>query len=221
MLIEAGSVKYVLVRYQRGVRHAALALDFPSTDNDGIPRLRACESADRSLETRVLRAGSAAPAHADKSVAVVGCGAIGSHVADLLFRSGVRQLTLIDPERYRPGNVIRHTADNTYEGAPKTAAVSVRLSATGLDTESVSVYNVQIRDPHQALALVEAHDLVVDATAAARATALLRWAAESTGSSVVSVCVQRDGGIARVDRFPLRDGESHLDAVADIHREDR
>jgi hypothetical protein len=46
-----------------------------------------------------------------------------------------------------------------------------------------------------------------------RATALLRWAAESTGRPVVSVCVQRDGAIARADRLPLREDEDHLPVV--------
>ncbi len=220
-LIAVDSVKYVLVRYQRGVRSAGLVLDFPSTDNDGVPRIRACESADQSLETRVLRAGPAAPTYADKKVAVVGCGAIGSHVADLLFRSGVAQLTLIDPERYHPGNVVRHTADNAYAGASKVVAVRMRLEATGLAVDSVDMQSVLLHDPEQALALVADHDLVVDATAAAKATALLRWAAESTGKSVVSVCVQRQGGIARVDRFPLRDSESHLEAVAHVQGDDQ
>ncbi|MFV8296017.1 ThiF family adenylyltransferase [Mycolicibacterium fortuitum] len=208
-LVKAGSLEYVLVRYQRGPRQAALLLDFPNTDGD-VPVLAARESADQSVETRTLRAGAVASTYADKKVAIVGSGAIGSHVADLLFRSGVTQLTLIDPEVYRPGNVIRHTAHHTYAGASKTIAVKTRLAATGLDVSEVTTENSQISRPEQTLELVKSHDLVIDATADARATALLRWAGESTGRTVISVCVQRDGGIARVDRFPLRENESHL-----------
>ncbi|MBU8830554.1 ThiF family adenylyltransferase, partial [Mycolicibacterium goodii] len=214
-LIVAESLSYILVRYQRGSRSAALVLDFPRNP-DGIPQLRACESADKSTETRRLRAGPAAPDYADKKVAVVGCGAVGSYLADLLFRSGVGQLTLIDPERYRPGNVIRHSADNAFVGIPKVNAVKAQLASTGLDTEQVELDSGRLTDPDQALQLVEEHDLVVDATADARATALLRWAAETTGRRVISVCVQRDGGIARVDRFPIQQGETHLDPVPNL-----
>ncbi|HKO30433.1 MAG TPA: ThiF family adenylyltransferase [Nitrospiraceae bacterium] len=211
-LIKAGSLDFIMVRYQRGSRHAALVVDFPSGDGN-MPTLAARESADQSLETRTLRAGTAASAYSDKKVAVVGCGAIGSHTTDLLFRSGVTQMTLIDPEVYRPGNVIRHTAHHTNAGASKTSAVKARLAAAGLAVDDVTTENVRISNPEQALELAQSHDLIVDATADARATALLRWAGEAAGTTVVSVCVQRDGGVARVDRFPLREGESHLDPV--------
>ena len=65
-LIGAGSLSYILMRYQRGTRQAALVIDFPRT-SDGIPKLRACESADQSTETRTLRAGAAAPTMGQES----------------------------------------------------------------------------------------------------------------------------------------------------------
>ncbi|MDO3175906.1 ThiF family adenylyltransferase [Mycobacteroides abscessus] len=211
-LIEVGSLTHILVRYQRGTRRAALVVDFPRS-SAGIPELRACEGADQSTETRTLRAGPAAPDYAHKKVAVVGCGAVGSHAADLLFRSGVRQLALVDPERYRPGNVIRHAADNAFVGALKVSAVKAQLTATGLDTDQIQTVSGRITDPDQALQLVRANDVIVDATADARATALLRWATEAAGGRLISVCIQRDGGIARVDRFPLQADETHLEPV--------
>jgi predicted ThiF/HesA family dinucleotide-utilizing enzyme len=211
-LIAAGSLRYILVRYQRGGRHAALVLDFPGPVGNS-QTLRACESADQSTDTRTLRAGPAARKYSDKKVVVVGCGAVGSHVADLLFRSGVRRMTLIDPERLRPGNVIRHAADNQFAGTPKTSAVKARLAATGLAVDQVEADDSRIGNPDDVLELVRAHDLVVDATGDARATALLRWATEAQGGKMISVCVQRGGGIARVDRFPLRAAESHVDPV--------
>jgi hypothetical protein len=62
----------------------------------------------------------------------------------------------------------------------------------------------------EALELVGAHDLVVDVTANARASSLLASAANATGRTVISVCVQRAGDVIRVDRFPLRGQERHL-----------
>jgi hypothetical protein len=67
--------------------------------------------------------------------------------------------------------------------------------------------------PTQALALFDDHDLVIDATADQRATSLLWWAAEAIGKPFVTACVQREGGIARADRLPLRPGEQHLPPV--------
>lgn len=218
-LIQLGSVRYVLLRYQRRTRRAALALEFPTT-REGVPVLRACESADQSMATRTLRAGRAAPDFKDTKVAVIGCGAIGSHIADLLFRSGVYQLTLLDAEKLRPGNIIRHTADDAFIGDWKPNAVKAQLRITGLPTDDVRTEIARVDDPAQALELARSHDLIVDATADARATSLLRWAAEQTGTSLVSACIQRDGGIARIDRFPLRHAERHLEAVPRAGRED-
>jgi hypothetical protein len=70
-----------------------------------------------------------------------------------------------------------------------------------------------VSTPAEAVGLLAGHDLVVDATANARATAMLGWAAERTGRPMVSICLQREGAVARADRFPLRDGEQHLDPV--------
>ena len=85
--------------------------------------VKAVESADTSHGTRWLRAGVAHTQLAATSVCVVGCGAVGSFVADLLFRSGVSHLHLVDPERMRPGNVVRHLAGNRSVGQLKVAAV--------------------------------------------------------------------------------------------------
>src|SRR5262249_6019899 len=43
-----------------------------------------------------------------------------------------------------------------------------------------------------------------------RATALLAWAADTARRSLITVCVQREGGLARADRLPLRGDEQHL-----------
>lgn len=211
-LAVAGGLRYVLVRYQRGARQAAMVLSVAAVQ-EGLPVLMACESADQSEATRTLRSGVAASTYADSKVAVVGCGAVGSHIADLLFRSGVRKLTLIDPETLRPGNIIRHTANNDSVGVSKTNAVKARLAETGLDVSEVVTKGDRMADLRHARDLALTHDLVVDATADARTTALVRWAAESTGTTAISACVQRDGGIARVDRFPLRGDEQHLAPV--------
>lgn len=211
-LIDVGSVEFILLRYRRGERDAVIALRIPGKI-DGLPALRAYESADTSKSTRTLRSGTAASSYAKKKVAIVGCGAIGSNLADLLFRSGVQHITLIDPERLRPGNIIRHLADNSLVGLPKTTAVKAELDSLGLDTTNVVSNTGRVTDPEQALQLAHSHDLIVDTTADARATELLYWATEELGKRMISVCLQRNGGIVRVDRFPLWEDEQHLAPV--------
>ncbi|MCA8161088.1 ThiF family adenylyltransferase [Burkholderia cepacia] len=46
-----------------------------------------------------------------KHIAVLGCGAVGSVVAEALAAAGVGRLTLIDPDEYSEDNVFRHVLD--------------------------------------------------------------------------------------------------------------
>lgn len=213
-LIGFGVITLLLLRYTHGGAPGALALRVRQTST-GIA-LVACESADASAATRGLRAGPAAPRLADVRIAVVGCGAIGSFAADLLFRSGVRQLTLVDGERLRPGNVVRHLAGVEHVGRYKTGAVRACLASVDPNVSGVRTIGTLI-DVEGALDLVRGHEVVLDATGSARASSLLATAAErvsrGSGHTVVSACVQRDGDVLRVDRMPLRRGEVHLPAL--------
>lgn len=64
---------------------------------------------------------------ADRQVLLVGIGALGSPIADLLARAGVGALDLIDPELFEPGNVTRHELTLRDAGFPKADAVGARL----------------------------------------------------------------------------------------------
>jgi molybdopterin/thiamine biosynthesis adenylyltransferase len=210
-------LRLVLVLYKRNGECGLLALQCrPDTDVTGGIQLSAIEAADESISSRVLRAGRQSKTLAARRVAVVGCGAIGSFTADILFRSGISQLTLQDAQRLRPGNLVRHLATEEELGDFKANAVRERLRATGIPVSQVGVVTGSLSTPEQALALLKSHCVVVDATGDGQATGLLQWAAQQSGAWLVSVCVQREGGIARVDRWPLHDGETHRAAVPEL-----
>ena len=78
---------------------------------------------------------SAPPHH----VAVLGCGSVGSTIADLLVRSGVRALTLVDPDTVSPENLSRSVYATSDVGQPKAKALARRLSAIAPDLEVTSV----------------------------------------------------------------------------------
>jgi hypothetical protein len=214
-LISFGVVNLLVLRYSRGRTESALALKVRRTLG-GIEVI-ACESADTSVATRNMRAGPAAPELAEVKVAVVGCGAIGSFAADLLFRAGVRQLTMCDRERLRPGNVVRHLAGAEHVGRPKTHAVRDCLARIDASVHGVKAQTHALLRLDDAVALVRDHDVVLDATGNARASSLLATAAGAVGPAlghaVVSACVQRDGDVLRVDRLPLRGAETSLPAL--------
>lgn len=74
-----------------------------------------------------------------KHVAVLGCGAIGSVVADSLAASGVGKLTLIDHDEFSEDNVFRHLLEPLWVDIPKVHALKIRLTQhyPGLDVTPV------------------------------------------------------------------------------------
>ncbi len=90
--------------------------DHNETGLAGLPlRSRFCRCAIDSLRTeRLLRRVEGQSANAylmEKSVAVVGCGSIGSFMADMLSRSGIRRMLVLDRETLESANLPRHLLD--------------------------------------------------------------------------------------------------------------
>jgi molybdopterin/thiamine biosynthesis adenylyltransferase len=211
-LVHEHGLRHLLLRYTRSGTPGTLALVLEAAGNapgarQASPRVRSSPTADTSVAARRLRSGVGAPELASFRVAIVGCGAVGSAMVDLLFRNGVTRQILLDPDRLRPGNVIRHLADDRHVGLHKVHATRQRLGEVGLVVDDVDARVDAIGSPGSALLLMDEVDAVVDATGDEWTTALLRWAAESTQTTVVSAAVQREGGIARADRFPAPVGD--------------
>ena len=64
---------------------------------------------------------------AQRSVAILGVGALGSQIAALLARAGVANFLLVDSDVLSPGNRVRHELDLADVGRFKTAALGDRL----------------------------------------------------------------------------------------------
>ncbi|MDJ0385857.1 ThiF family adenylyltransferase [Streptomyces sp. G-G2] len=71
--------------------------------------------------------GLLSPALADTHVLLVGVGSVGSHLAELLVRSGVGRLTLVDPDRVEPANLGRSLFGVRDIGRNKARATARRL----------------------------------------------------------------------------------------------
>ncbi len=61
-------------------------------------------------------------------IVIFGCGALGSSVAELLARGGVHQMSLVDHDTIKFGNLCRHTLDGSSVGLNKAKALAERLS---------------------------------------------------------------------------------------------
>jgi hypothetical protein len=204
--IRDGRYGLLLLRYSRAGQEGVVALAASANRDDEII-LRAHLSAGTTTAVRRLRAGTHASALAAKSVAVVGCGAVGSFVAEGLARAGLGSLTLQDGDVLRPGNLIRHIATNTEVGLGKPDTIRRVLATRGLLAEgNCHTINEPLIEPSAARDLLSKHDLVIDATADGAVTTLLGHAAEDSDRVVLSVCTQNDGDSVRVDLLPPLSG---------------
>ncbi len=79
----------------------------------------------------------------DKTVALIGCGSIGSQVAQVLAHSGVGRFLLIDPDVLSWDNVARHALGGSYVGQNKAEAMANYLSVNFPHIEIVNAHKDQ------------------------------------------------------------------------------
>ena len=78
----------------------------------------------------------------DAHVFVLGCGALGSAIAETLIRAGIRKLTIADRDYVELSNLQRQqlfTEQDAIEGTPKVVAAEARLRAIRSDVEIVAL----------------------------------------------------------------------------------
>lgn len=100
-----------------------------------------------------------------QTVAIIGAGAIGSAVAELLVRGGVAALTIVDSDVVEAGNLVRHTLLLGDVGTSKARTLAKRLQWAA---PHVTVSAVDARFPRLTAADSErlrGCDLIVDCTA--------------------------------------------------------
>ncbi|UQB75916.1 ThiF family adenylyltransferase (plasmid) [Rhodococcus ruber] len=140
---------------------------------------------------------------AQRRVTIVGVGAVGSVLCDLLHRSGVGELHLIDPDTVLPGNIVRHLVDKNYVGKAKVDAVKATLhDARPWATTSVTTETARVSSLKQACEILATSDVVVDASADSTASPLIAAAARAGAGRALGVAVLADGYAIRVDHWP-------------------
>ena len=76
---------------------------------------------------------------ASKSVLIIGAGAVGSALGELLVRAGVRRLTIIDEDRLSAGNLVRHTLLLENVGEVKATKLAHRLNGASVHATVESI----------------------------------------------------------------------------------
>jgi molybdopterin/thiamine biosynthesis adenylyltransferase len=137
-----------------------------------------------------------------KTVALVGCGSVGSKVAASLSRAGVGSFVLIDGDIFFPGNIVRNDLDLRSVGLNKPDAVMARIQEINPLAE-VSVRRVLLggqessASTEAALQSIAQCDVIIDATADA---------------TIFNLCA----AVARSQRKPLVWGEVFAGGVGGI-----
>lgn len=99
-----------------------------------------------------------------KRVLLLGCGALGSFLAEFVVRSGAKKLMLVDNDVVTPGVLVRQLFPDKHVGYSKVSALRVRLNELGLNTEVSDQFHHLRRGVFNEFSPVE-YDLVLDATA--------------------------------------------------------
>lgn len=208
--IRAHSIDIVVLIYRRGEYDGAIVLEVWPTVAGGVAVRRLRSGADNRA-AKTARAGVVAPELHGRRVAIVGVGALGSFIADMLVRAGVRHLTLVDGDVVMPGNLIRHLVGPETVGLSKVQAVKRQLvSRHGITANDLATMDEALTSGDEAVELLKSHDLVVDATADFATTALLHVVAQTLAKRIITAVIQNDGERFRIDLLPPLHGADSL-----------
>jgi hypothetical protein len=156
---------------EEGVRRLNVA-DLPA---DWGANVRAF-AANVQLEFDPLLAGLYTGEKQMPATIVVGAGAIGSQVADVLARGGCERMGLVDKDVLNPHNLARHTLRKDAVGFSKAQALSVSIrNATGTPTDFlIADLLSRKREDHDAIrAYLAEAKVIIDCSASAHVATTL------------------------------------------------
>jgi molybdopterin/thiamine biosynthesis adenylyltransferase len=173
-----------------------LILGFERTNADEL-KVGVYEAARTDADVLRLRSGPDSTRLATRSVLLFGAGAIGSHVARLLPRSGLRKIVLVDGDTLRPGDVVRHGSSGLFVGSKKASAAETAnfVDAPWTETEA---HDLTTWDPVWIARRIAGADLVVDAVGSVGFTAQLSRLCRQAEVAMLSVALYRGGTVGRV-----------------------
>lgn len=109
-----------------GILFSGVHGDYPLNDQGKVEKIVPL-ALDRMDKSYLLPRGGTSSHLQNKEVGLVGCGAVGGHIAFELAQSGIFNLTLIDSDVMKPENTFRHVLGKEYLGKPKSNALKFAL----------------------------------------------------------------------------------------------
>lgn len=101
-------------------------------------------------------------------IAIIGVGALGSCVAQLLVRSGINETLLIDGDFVEIGNLCRHTAEMSDVGSKKAQSVMASLNSLSPHAHATCIPKEFSECSDQEKCLIRKQDVIFDCTASDR-----------------------------------------------------
>lgn len=98
-------------------------------------------------------------------VLLIGCGALGSSLADQLCRMGVSDITLADPQILEAGNLVRHALDLTNINQFKAKALAERLNRLSPSANVKAITSTLPSNDKEFLDNISSFTLILDLTA--------------------------------------------------------
>ena len=183
-------------------RHHALADD---------RRLRWIDSENWDMKEITAR-GSLPGCIADRSVLLIGAGALGAPLAGLLVRAGIRSLVIVDEDILKIGNLTRHPLDTNHLSLPKanSLAAELRHVSPHLRVRSIPATFPDL-SPEEKERVLQC-DLIIDCTAEDGVIpALERFGWEASNTRIISLslgmeakrlfCYTADAAVFSDDQF--------------------
>jgi len=182
--------------------------------------MRWCSVKEDRPEVTIRRdTNTSAQSYFGKAIAIWGCGALGSYIAELLVRSGVSHLVLRDNKKVHPGILVRQNFEDEDIGNWKCESLKKRLLRINprltieADVDDISLsFNAMAELSEDES---NPYDLIIDATASNKLHLLLEDFIKnvSPNTSLASVIIGSTASRALLNYFPLLKNASTADAL--------
>lgn len=201
-----------LVRANRG---RSAIIDIETSQIDPATPLHWWPVSDERPEITERRDASRPVAsYMGKTIAVWGCGGLGSWIAEYVVRAGATKVLLCDPGTITGGLLVRQNFVESDVGDSKVAALARRLRAIS-DAVEIAVYDALSPSIEDLLVT----DVVIDATVSVAVSRLLEEIAQIRSRRTVLAQVATDSrtstlGMLAVSAPPLQVGPLTIDRAA-------
>lgn len=102
---------------------------------------------------------------AKERICIIGVGALGSVISEMLVRAGVEEIVIVDNDKVEIGNLVRHTTLLTDLDQPKAKAIAQRLRSVSPHVKVTVIINSFLKLSITEIEYVKQSSVIIDCTA--------------------------------------------------------